>query len=119
MIDESINPRLTEASEPLAEVDILANGGVWVVVGALHGCLGTQDVADQGCVANFLICHKFDQESISRGEPSGFEIGNGEAGKTVMEEVQFNPLLVESHSLDSRQHPGPLMGENKMLTSDS
>lgn len=48
MFDEAVDARLAEASQPLAEVDELADSGVGVVVGALHGCLSTQDVAEQG-----------------------------------------------------------------------
>lgn len=102
MIEESVNPRLTETSEPLAEVEILADGGVRVVVGALHGCLGTEDVADQGGVADFLVCHKFDQESIGCSQSGGLKVGDGEAGETIMEEVQLDPLLVENQSLKRR-----------------
>jgi len=48
VFDEAVDARLAEASQPLAEVDELADGGVGVVVSALHGCLSTQDVAEQG-----------------------------------------------------------------------
>ncbi len=113
VFDEAVDARLAEASQPLAEVDELADGGVGVVVSALHGCLSTQDVAEQGRVANFLVGHELDQESVRGGEAGGFEVGDGEAGESVVEEVEFDPLLVESHGLDARQHLGSAVGRGE------
>ena len=102
MVEESIYTRLAEASKLLAEVDKLADSGIRVVVCALNGCLGAQDIAKQGRVTHFLVSHKLNQEPITRGKPSGFEFGNGKTGKAIVEEIQFDPLLVKSQSLTIR-----------------
>lgn len=64
--------------------------------GALLGRIGTQHVGQQGGVANFLIRHEFEQETILSSQASSLEIFHAVCGKTVVEEVEFNPFLVET-----------------------
>jgi hypothetical protein len=47
-------------------------------------------------MAGLLIRHKLDQETILGGQPSGLKICDGESSKTVVEEIELNPLLVQS-----------------------
>lgn len=87
VLQEAVDTRLAEASELLAEVKELANGGIWVVVRALHRGCWAQDVAQQGRVADFLISHELNQESVLCGETCSLKFLNREAGEAVVEEV--------------------------------
>lgn len=99
VVEEAVHARLAEASELLAEVDVLADGSVRIVVGTLHRCLSAQDVAQQGGVADFLVGHELDQESIVGGEACSLKVFDREASESIVEEVQLDPLLVEGDGL--------------------
>lgn len=99
MVDESVNTRLTEASELLAKVDELSDGGVWVVVGALVWCFGAENVAEKGGVSHFLVGHELDEETVGSSQPGGLEIRHAEFGKTIVEQIELDVLLVQAQSL--------------------
>ena len=99
MVEESINTRFTKAGKLLAEIEKLADGGEWIVIGALHWCLSTKDIRQQCRVSDLLVRHKLNQEPILGGKTSGLEFFGREQGKTVVEEVELNPFLVKCKCL--------------------
>jgi hypothetical protein len=58
--------------------------------------LGSQHVGDQCGVPNFLVGHEFDEKAIFRSEASSFKVGNGEPGKSPVEQIKLNIFLVQS-----------------------
>lgn len=101
MSQEPIHTRLSKPRELLAEVQELVDGFVGIVVDALFGGAGTQDVGQHRCVADFLVGHVFDEEAVFGCQAGFFEVFDGEAREAIMEEVEFNVFLVQSESLHS------------------
>ena len=95
MIEKAVHTRLSESRELLAEVDILTDRGVGIIVGALLWCLCTKHIGDQRCVADFLVCHEFDEGAVFGGQACCLEVCDGEASKAIVEEVKFDPFLVK------------------------
>lgn len=50
-------------------------------------------------MADFLVCHELNEEPVFGCQTGGLEVFDGEFGKTVVEEVEFDPFLVKSKSL--------------------
>lgn len=99
MLQEAVNACLTPASELLAKVDELANGGKVVTVCARAGTAALEDVLDEGGMADFLIRHVLDEEATLCVDTSLLELLVGEASETIVEQVKFDPLLVQSQVL--------------------
>lgn len=94
MIEKSVHPGFTEPSELLAKVHKLPHRGEWVTVRALLRRRRTQDVGYHGRVAHFLVGHELNQKPVLGIQPGRFKIFDGECGETVMEQIQFDPLLI-------------------------
>ena len=94
MVQEAIDTRLSESRQLLVEVDKLAHGVDGIVICALNGGSSAEDVGKESCMSDFLIGHEFDERSIGGGQTGSFKVFNGECGKTPVEEVKLNPLLV-------------------------
>jgi hypothetical protein len=100
VLQEPIHPRLAEARQLLAEINELADGGEGVLVLALLGPTALEDVGYEGCVPDFLFGHELDEVAVLGVESGGFEVLDGETSEAVVEEVEFDPLLVESQILE-------------------
>jgi len=98
VVDEAPNTRLAEAGKALVEIDVLPNSGEGVIVGALNWRSLTKHIGEKGCVTRLLLGHELDQAAVLSSETGGKEVFLGEDGKTVIEEVELNPLLVEAKS---------------------
>ena len=96
MSQEPVDTALTESCQLLAKVDVLADRVVRVVVGALRWRSCTEHVGDESRVANFLVCHEFEQETVLGCETCCFELCGTEASKAIVEQIQLDPLLVKS-----------------------
>ena len=57
------------------------------------------DVRDESGVGDLLVGHELDQEAIIRVQAGSLELGDRELGKTVLEKVEFDVLLIEDQSL--------------------
>lgn len=84
---EAIDTSLAEPSQLLGEIKELVDVGVWIMVGALLRRLGTEDIAEQSCVANLLLGHEFNQIPVCRVQTSGLEVFRREALQSVLEQV--------------------------------
>jgi hypothetical protein len=58
---------LAVAGQFLAEIEELADGSVWVIVLALLGGFGAENVGDECCVSDLLVRHELDQETVFGG----------------------------------------------------
>ena len=94
MVDEAPDAGFSEASQALHKVEPLTDCVVWIVVDALLGCRLAEHVGQKGGVAGFLVGHELDERHVFRIETSLEEFGLGEAGETVVEEVELNPFLL-------------------------
>ena len=95
MGEESVHARLAPAGELLAEVDVLLQVGHWVIVGALARGAWAKHVCQEGRVANFLLRHELQKISILCVETEGIEVIHGIGSQSVMEQIQFDPLLIQ------------------------
>lgn len=66
--------------------------------GALLGRIGTQHVGQQRCMTDFLFSHELEQEAILSSQASSLEIFHAVCGKAIVEEVKFDPFLVETNT---------------------
>ena len=96
MIDKAPYARFTPTSQSLVKVNELTDGGERVVVSALHRCSLAKHVGQKSRMSRFLIGHKFNQCSILSREPCSHEIVHGECCKPVVEQVQFDPFLIQT-----------------------
>jgi hypothetical protein len=96
VVDETPDTRLTPAGKDLVEVDELADVGEGVVVGALRRGGVSEHIGQKGGVALLLLSHEGDQRAVLSSETSSYEVLIGEDGETVVEQVEFDPLLVET-----------------------
>lgn len=48
---------------------------------------------------DFLLCHELDQVSVFSSEASGSELFLGELSESMVEQIQLNPLLIQSQRL--------------------
>lgn len=101
MLQEPIHPRLAEARQLLAEIHELTDGGEGVLVLALLSPTALQNVRYEGCVPDFLFGHELDEVAVLGVESGGFEVLGGETSEAVVEEVEFDPFLVESQILET------------------
>lgn len=89
---------LTKAGYVLGEVEGFMRGLEGVVVCALRS--GTswtaKQVGEKSGVANFLIGHELNQETVAGCEASCGEVLLRESGQNVVEEIEFDPFLVET-----------------------
>ena len=88
--------RLTEASDLDVEVDELADRAIWVVVSALGGSSLAEHVGEESSVTSFLGGHKSNVGAVLSSQTSVKEVLGREDGKTVVEQIELNPLLVET-----------------------
>jgi hypothetical protein len=98
VVDETPNTRLTPAGKDLVEVDELADVGERVVVSALRRGGVSEHVGQKGSVALLLLSHEGDQRTVLSSEASSDEVLIGEDGETIVEQVELDPLLVETKS---------------------
>ena len=96
MSQESVDTALAESCQLLAKVEVFADRTIGIVVGALRWRSCTEHVGNESGVANFLICHEFEQETIFGCEACCLEFCSTEASKTIIEKIQLDPLLVKS-----------------------
>jgi hypothetical protein len=96
VVDEAPDTRFTPAGELLVEVDELANGSEWVVVGALRSSSLSEHVGKEGGMASLLNRHEGNVRAVLSSEASVEEVLVGEDGKTVVEQVKLDPLLIET-----------------------
>lgn len=96
MVEEAVDARLAPSSELLAEIDILSQIIDRVVVGTLNGGFSSKHVRKSSCVSNFLLCHELKQVSIFSIKAQSLELRDIELSKAPVEEVEFDPLLVQS-----------------------
>ena len=89
---------LAPAGELLVEVDELTDGAEGVVVGALGGSRLAEHVGEESGVAHFLDGHELDVGAVLGGEAGLEEVLLGEDGKTVVEEVELDPFLIQTES---------------------
>lgn len=88
------------SGEPLAEVDKVSDGvKVVLVLALLRGgsAAVVDDVGQERGVADLLVGHELDQRDVIGSETGLGEVLGGESGDTVVEQVELDPLLVESH----------------------
>lgn len=76
-----------------AELDELGDGLKVVPVSALLGTGSLENVGDQVGVTDLLLSHETDQVSLIGVDTVLLELGVGESGETVVEEVELDPLL--------------------------
>lgn len=95
---ETEDTGLTPASEDLGEVEGLVEGLEWVVVGThwSGAAWSSKHVGEEGGVSGLLVGHELDEVHIRLGEVQLGKVGLVEAGENVVEEIQLDPLLVES-----------------------
>lgn len=93
MVDKPPDTGLAETSQALHEVEPLSNGVVWVVIDALLGCSLAQHVGQEGGMSAFLVGHELNERHVLGSETSLEEFGLGEAGETVVEEIELDPFL--------------------------
>lgn len=96
VVDEAPDTRLTPAGKDLVEVDELTDVGEGVVVGALGRCGVSEHIGQESGVALLLLSHEGDQGAVLSSKTSSEEVLLGEDGKTVVEQIKLNPLLVET-----------------------
>lgn len=96
---ESVDARLSEPRELLAEVQEFVDGSVGVVVDAFLRGRGAQDVGQHRGVANFLVRHVFNQVAVFGRQAGVLEILDREPGQTIVKEVQLDVLLVRGEGL--------------------
>lgn len=96
---EAVYAGLAPSGKSLTEVDKVAHGLEVVLVLALQGSCATtvgDDVADELCVADFLVGEELDEGARLGIDASGVELCVGKALETVVEQVELDPLLVQS-----------------------
>jgi hypothetical protein len=98
VVDEAPDTRLTPTGKDGVEVNELANSGEGVVVSALRRSSVSEHVGQKGGVTLLLLGHELDQRAVLGSETSGNEVLLREDGKTVVEQVKLDPLLVETKS---------------------
>lgn len=49
-------------------------------------------------MANFLVSHEFEKETILGSQASSLEVFHAVGGKTVVEEVELDPFLIEANT---------------------
>lgn len=96
MVDESPDTRLTPACELLVEVDEFAHRAEGVVVCALRSSCLAKHVRQESGVAGFLNSHEGNVGAILSSEAGVEEVLLGEHCKTIVEQVELDPLLVET-----------------------
>lgn len=96
VLQESIDSRFTPSSELLTKVDKAFDVSEWVLVLTWLGRVDTEHVSDEGGVSDFLVGHELDEESVTSIETGGFEVLDREGSESVVEEIQFDQLLVKS-----------------------
>lgn len=95
MLKESIDTRLAEPGELLAEVDELGHVGEWILVLALLGGVRAEHIADERSVPNLLLGHELDQSTVVGSQASLLEGLDGVAAETLLEEIELDVLLVQ------------------------
>ena len=98
MGNETPDTRFTPASHLHVEVDELADSAEWVVVCALRRSSLAKHVGKESGMASFLDSHKGNVGAVLSSEASIEEILLREDGETVVEQIELNPLLVQTKS---------------------
>ena len=96
MVDETPNTRLSPASDLDVKVQEFANGRVWVVVSALWWCGLSKHVSKKRSVTLLLLGHEAQKGHILGGKTGSSEVLLGKGRKTVVEQVELDPLLVKA-----------------------
>jgi hypothetical protein len=96
MVDEAPDTRFTPAGKLLVEVDELADSAEGVVVGTLRSSSLSEHVGKESGVASLLDSHKGNVGAVLSSEASVKEVLIGEDGKTIVEQVKLDPLLVQT-----------------------
>jgi len=99
MLQEPVYTRLAKARELLTKVHELSNRFEVIAVLALLRTASLEHVGDQGGVSDFLLSHELNEVAIFGVESHSFKVLDGEASKTVVEQIKFNPFLVQCQVL--------------------
>ena len=97
--EESIDTRFSPSGESLTEVDKVSDSVKVVGIGTLLGWGVTavgDDVGEEGSMADFLVGHELDQRDVVGVQSSLFKLFSAESRDTVVEQVELDPLLVQS-----------------------
>lgn len=93
---ETPDTRLTPASDLHVEVNELADSAVGVVVSALGRSSLAEHVGKKSGVASLLDSHEGNVGAVLSSETGVEEVLLREDGKTVVEQVELDPLLVQT-----------------------
>lgn len=99
MLEEAVDTCLTPSRQNLRELQELADSGEGVLVGAWTGTFPLKQILDENTMSHFLVRHVLEEESFLRTDANLFELLVGEAGEAIVEQVKFDPLLVECEIL--------------------
>lgn len=99
MRQEAVDTGLSPSGQSLTEVDKLSRTLKVVSVLALLGGGSTTlelHVTNEPSVRDFLVSHKVDEIDVILGDTGFGELFGGKSGCTIVEQVQLDPLLVQS-----------------------
>lgn len=87
--------REEESRYLLREVDELADGVEGIGVVALLRAVALQERLNERRVHDFLLCHKLKEVALLGVDACLVELVVGELREAIVEQVEFDPLLVE------------------------
>lgn len=95
MFQEPINSRFAPSRQDLGKLKELADRAERVPIRAGSSTLPLEEVLDEEAVPDFLVCHVLQEEAFLGSNADFFKLLVREAREAVVEEVEFDPFLVE------------------------